>query len=137
MPEASKYNSPKAEKVQVFEHVDTYIEHNHAADETFKQQIKDLITFVNSLQNTHHPTTEVEALTIIKIELQNTPSTRRQTLQHQLHLLKRQLLNPERHFSAGKAALNEVAKHYLEDSVVAKAILTYLETMSEDPSQGE
>jgi hypothetical protein len=137
MPDSSKYNFPKAEKVQIFERVDTYIEHNHAADEILKQQIKDLIAFVNFLQNTHHPTTEVEALTIIKVELQNTPPTRRKTLQHQLHLLKRQLLNPERHLSAGKAALSEVAKHYLEDSVVAKAILTYLETMSEDPGQGE
>jgi hypothetical protein len=140
MPEASKYNFPKAEKVQVFEHVDTYIEHNHAADETFKQQIKDLNTLLSTLQTTHHPTTETEALAIIDAEfreIQTTQPTRWQALQYQLHLLKRQLLNPERHLSASKATLNEVAKHYLEDSVVAKAILTYLETMSEDPSQGE
>jgi hypothetical protein len=140
MPDASKYNFPKAEKVQIFEHVDTYIEHNHATDETLKQQIKDLSTLINTLQTTHRPTTETEALTIINAEfheIQTTQPTRWQTLQHQLHLLKRQLLNPERHLSAGKAVLSEVAKHYLEESVVAKAIITYLETMSEDPSQGE
>jgi hypothetical protein len=28
-------------------------------------------------------------------------------------------------------------QHYLENNFVAKAIITYLETMSEDPSQGE
>lgn len=140
MPDSSKYSFPKAEKVQIFEHVETYIEHNHAVDETLKQQIKDLSTLLNTLQTTHRPTTETEALTIINAEfceIQTTQPTRWQAIQHQLYLLKRQLLNPERHLSASKAALNEIAKHYLEDSVVAKAILTYLETMSEDPSRGE
>jgi chaperonin cofactor prefoldin len=140
MPDASKYNFPKVEKVQVFEHVNTYIEHNHVADDTLKHQIKDLTTLVNTLQTTYNPSTETEALTIIDAEfreIQITQPTRWQSLQNQLQLLKRQLLNPERHLSASKAALNEVAKNYFEDSVVAKAILTYLETMSEDPSQGE
>jgi hypothetical protein len=140
MPDSSKYNFPKAEKVQVFEHVDTYIEHNHVADETLKQQIKDLSTLISTLQTTHRPTTETEALTIIDAEfreIQTTQPTRWRTLQHQLQLLKRQLLNPERHLSASKAALSEVAKHYFEDSVVAKAFIIYIETMSEDPNQGE
>jgi hypothetical protein len=137
MSNSSKYNFPKAEKVQVFEHVDTYIEHNHAADDTLKHQIKDLITLVNTLQTTHNPSTETEALTIIDAEfheIQATQPTRWQTLQPQIQLLKRQILNPERHLSAGKAALSEVAKHYLEDSVIAKALITYLETLSADPS---
>jgi hypothetical protein len=140
MPDSSKYNFPKAEKVQVFEHVDTYIEHNHAADEALNQQIKDLSTLINTLQTNHRPTTETEALAIINAEfheIKTTQPTRWQSLQNQLHMLKRQLLNPERHLSAGKATFSEVAKHYLEESVVAKAIITYLETMSEDPSQGE
>jgi hypothetical protein len=140
MPDSSKYNFPKAEKVQVFEHVDTYIEHNHVADETLKQQIKNLSTLISTLQTTHRPTTETEALTIINAEfreIQTTQPTRWHTLQHQLQLLKRQLLNPERHLSAGKAALSEVAKHYLEDSVVAKALITYLDTLSTSPDNGE
>lgn len=50
MPETSKYNFPKAEKVQVVEHIETYIEHNHAADEFLRQQIKDLSTLVSTLR---------------------------------------------------------------------------------------
>jgi hypothetical protein len=140
MTDSSKYNFPKAEKVQVFEHVETYIEHNHAADETLKQQIKDLSTLINTLQTTHRPTTETEALTIINAEfreIQTTQPTRWQVLQNQLQLLKRQLLNPERHLSASKATFSEVAKHYLEDSVVAKAVITYLDTLSATPDNEE
>ena len=139
MPEASKYNFPKAEKVQIFEHVDTYIENNHAADEALKQQLKDLSALAITLQKTHNPSTESEALAIIDAEfheIQTTHPNRWQTIRNQLLLLKRQLLNPERHLSAGKATLNEIAKHYLEGNVISKAILTYLETMSEEPSQG-
>jgi CHASE3 domain sensor protein len=140
MPDTPKYSFPNANKVQVFEKVDTYNEHNYAAEENLKQEIKDLSTLVKTLQTTHRPTTETEALTIIDAEFQEIQTTqphRWETIQHQLQILKRQLLNPERHLSAGKAALSEVTKHYLEDSVVAKAIITYLETMSAEPSQGE
>jgi hypothetical protein len=140
MPDSSKYNFPKAEKVQVFEHVDTYIEHNHTTDENLKQQIKDLSTLVKILQTTHRPTTETGALTIINAEfreIQTTQPTRWQVLQNQLQLLKRELLNPEQHLSASKATLSEVAKHYLEDSVIAKAVITYLDTLSATPDNEE
>jgi hypothetical protein len=91
---------------------------------------------VHQLQQTHQPTTEVQAAEIIDVEfreIQNTNPTRWQTIQKQLQLLKRQLLNPESHFKATKATLAEVAKHYLEESVVSKAFITYLDTMSADP----
>ncbi len=51
-------------------------------------------------------------------------------------LLKRQFLNPERQLQALKAALGETAKHYLEDSVWAKAIITYMDKLSEELNQG-
>lgn len=62
--------------------------------------------------------------------IQKTNPTRWQTIQSQLQLLKRQLLNPESHFKATKATLAEVAKHYFEESVVSKALITYLDTLS-------
>lgn len=43
---------------------------------------------------------------------------------------------PECHAKAIKAALAEVAKHYLEESVLAKAVITYLDKMSEEPNHG-
>jgi hypothetical protein len=70
-------------------------------------------------------------------EFKKTDLSRWQVFQEQLKLLKRQALNPERHFNATKEALSEVAKYYLEESVVGKALITYLNTMSDDPTQGE
>jgi HEAT repeat protein len=110
--------------------------HNYANDETLKQQTIELRQWVHQLQQTHQPTTEVQAAEIIDVEfreIQNTNPTRWQTIRKQLQLLKRQLLNPESHFKATKATLAEVAKHYLEESLVSKAVITYLDTMSADP----
>ncbi|MEG4208382.1 HEAT repeat domain-containing protein [Microcoleus sp. Pol7_A1] len=110
--------------------------HNYANDETLKKQTIELRQLVHQLQQTHQPTTEVQAAEIIDVEfreIQNTNPTRWQTIQKQLQLLKGQLLNPESHLKATKATLAEVAKHYLEESVVSKALITYLDTMSADP----
>jgi hypothetical protein len=140
MSEASKYNFPKAKKVQVFEQVDTYIENNYPKDETLKQQIPEVRQLVHQLQQTHQPTTEVQAAEIIDVEfreIQKTNPTRWQTIRKQLQLLKRQLLNPESHLKATKATLAEISKHYLEDSLMAKATITYLDTLSAETDQGE
>jgi HEAT repeat protein len=110
--------------------------HNYANDETLKQQTIELRQLVHQLQQTHQPTTQVQAAEIIDVEfreIQNTNPTRWQTIQKQLQLLKRQLLNPESHFKATKATVAEVAKHYLEESLVSKALITYLDTMTADP----
>lgn len=109
--------------------------HNYANDETLKQQTIELRQLVNQIQQTYQPTTEVEAAEIIDVEfreIKKTNPTRWQTIQKQLQLLKRQLLNPKSHFKATKATIAEVAKHYLEESVVSKALITYLDTMSAD-----
>jgi hypothetical protein len=140
MSEASKYNFPKAKKVQVFEQVDTYIENNYPKDEALKQQIPEVRQLVHQLQQTHQPTTEVQAAEIIDVEfreIKKTNPTRWQTIRKQLQLLKLQLLNPESHLKATKATLAEVAKHYLEESLVSKALITYLDTMSAETDQGE
>jgi hypothetical protein len=112
MSEASKYNFPKAKKVQVFEQVDTYIENNYPKDETLKQQIPEVRQLVHQLQQTHQPTTEVQAAEIIDVEfreIQKTNPTRWQTIRKQLQLLKRQILNPESHLKATKATLAEIS----------------------------
>ncbi|MGJ5675075.1 MAG: HEAT repeat domain-containing protein [Nostochopsis sp.] len=140
MSEASKYNFPRAEKVQIFEQVGTYIENNYPKDEILKQQITELRQLVHQLQQTHQPSNEAEALEIIDVEfrvIQETNLTLWQKIRKQLQLVKRQLLKPERHLTASKAAIAEVAKHYLEDSVFAKALITYVDTMSADIDQGE
>jgi HEAT repeat protein len=114
--------------------------YNYINDESFKQEIAELRLLVNQLQQTRQPTTEAEAIQVIDAEfheIQRTNPNRWQAIQKQLKLLKRQLLNPERHLAASKAAISEVAKHYLEDSIIAKALITYVDTMSANPDQGE
>ncbi|MEM1369682.1 MAG: hypothetical protein AAGG02_17040 [Cyanobacteria bacterium P01_H01_bin.15] len=136
MTESPKYHFPKAEKVQIFEQVDTYIEtqNNHPSDPEVKQAIAELQTLLTQLQAQHpNVTTETEALTIINAEFTEI----RQSPQHRLATLRRQLLNPERHAQAIKATAGEVAKHYLEESLLAKMVLTYLDKLSETPEQGE
>ncbi len=63
-------------------------------------------------------------------EIQQSPT-------HNLATLRQQLLNPERHLQATKATLGEIAKHYLEESVWAKAVIAYLDTLSATPDRGD
>jgi hypothetical protein len=129
----SKYNFPNAQKVQIFEQVDTYIENNYPNDPETKAAISDIQTLIAQLQ-TQHPqvTTETQALAIIDVEFTEI----QQSKTHKLATLRQQLLNPERHLQATKAALVEIAKHYLEESVWAKTIITYLDKLSEEPNHG-
>lgn len=134
MTEPSKYNFPKAEKVQIFEQVDTYIENQSPQTSALevKATVHELRTLFAQLQ-TQHPqvTSETEALTILDAEFTEI----KQTKTHRLTTLHKQLLNPERHLQATKAALGEIAKHYLE-SVWVKTLLTYLDKLSEEPNHG-
>lgn len=75
-------------------------------DEALLQQIADLQQFIADLE-TQHPNlqTEIEADQIVRNELyqvQVQNPDRWQKLRDQMGLLKRQLLNPERHLQAGK-----------------------------------
>jgi hypothetical protein len=133
MSDTSKYNFPNVQKVQIFEKVDTYIEHNYPNHPETKAAISDIKTLIAQLQ-TQHPqvTTETQALAIIDVEFTEI----QQSKTHKLATLRQQLLNPERHLQATKAALGEIAKHYLEESVWAKTIITYLDKFSEEPNRG-
>jgi uncharacterized membrane protein YheB (UPF0754 family) len=128
----SKYNFPNAQKVQIFEQVDTYIENNYQNDPETKAAISDIQTLIAQFQTQHPQVTETQAIAIIDIEFTEI----QQSKTHKLATLRKQLLNPERHLQATKAALGEIAKHYLEESVWAKTIITYLDKLSEEPNRG-
>lgn len=82
-----------------------------------------------------HPTvtTEDKALSIIDAEFTEIKQSNPHKLVTLLASLREHFLNPERHLQATKATFGEVAKHYLEESVWSKAIITYLDKMSETP----
>jgi HEAT repeat protein len=124
-------------------HIET--QNNYATDPNLLQTIQNLLQQNTDLHNfiteleTQSPQTEAEAEAARDqaiTRLQSTNPTRWNTIRHQMRTLKRQLLNPERHAQAAKATLVEVTKAYWEKSLIAKAIITYIDKLSETPDQG-
>lgn len=109
-------------------------------DEALCQEIADLQQFIADLEAQHpNVQTESEANQIVKTQLSQVQTQNPdlwQKLRHQMGLLKQQLLNPERHIQAAKATVVEVTKAAYEKSLIVKAILTYLDKLSEDPKHG-
>jgi predicted NACHT family NTPase len=109
-------------------------------DDTLRQEIVELNQFIAELE-TKYPNvnTEAEAEKILDaeiVEVQTGNPTRWQTICRQWSLLKRQLFNPERHLQAAKATAVEVIKSACEKSLIAKAVITYLDKLSETPDLG-
>ena len=135
MSEPSKYTI-RAQSSQIIEHnagTVIGIQYSYAAEPEVQETVADLKILLTQLQ-TQHPqvTTETEAIAIIDAEFTEI----KQSSGSKLVTLRQQILNPERHAQALKATLGEIAKHYLEESVWAKATLTYLDKLSETPNQG-
>jgi hypothetical protein len=107
------------------------LQESEAAQEIFRE----LQTILEGLKTDKQPNNESEALEIIQGEfsnIQKEDSGRWDKLKSQISILKQQMMSPERHLTAGKATLAEIAKHYLEDSLLAKAVITYLDAFSAD-----
>jgi hypothetical protein len=110
------------------------------SDDDLKQKTADLHQFIAELE-TKHPQVQTEAAAneIVDAEIiavQTNDSSRWQILRQQMLLLKRQLFNPDRHLQAAKATLVEVTKAAYEKSLIAKAIITYIDKLSEEPNHG-
>jgi hypothetical protein len=129
----SKYNFPSAQKVQIFEQVDTYIENNHTTDPDIQATIEELQILITNLQ-TQHPTVTTETQAREIIDAKFTEIKRNPT--HKLATLRAQILNPERHAQAFKAALIEGSKKKLDNSLLATVAITYIDKLSETPDQG-
>ena len=110
------------------------------ADPALNQEISDLQQFIANLEATNpNLETEQEADQIVTTALdqvQTQEPTRWQKIRSQMGILKKQILNPERHLQAAKATGIEVAKHYAENSLIVKAVITYIDKLSETPDQG-
>jgi hypothetical protein len=76
MSEASKYNFPKAEKVQVFEQVGTYIEHNYASLEAKQAEATRTVSkWLQDIHNRYPQASDVEILDIFENGLVTTQQT--------------------------------------------------------------
>jgi hypothetical protein len=119
----SKYNFPNAQKVQVFEQVDTYIENN-------QQQSQDtaLLAIVQIIQTLEKRNTHVQnpqqAIDIIDAEFKSLEASRSPQWQN--------LLNVKRLYNGGKKAAVKVGEHFAQENVWGKGAVAFLEGISED-----
>ena len=133
MSDSSKY-SIKADVVQIVEsNQGEVIAKKYASDPNFAEAITEVIQILKTLQQNHPTATEPEAHEIIDAEFEEI----RTKQPNKLLMLRRQLLNRERWFNGGKAALSETAKHYVEGNVFYKAGLAFLDGFSADEDKGE
>jgi Leucine-rich repeat (LRR) protein len=133
MSDSSKY-SIKADVVQIVEsNQGEVIAKKYASDPNFAEAITEVIQILKTLQQNHPTATEPEAHDIIDAEFEEI----RTNQPNKWLMLRRQLLNQERWFNGGKAALSETAKHYVEGNVFYKAGLAFLDGFSADEDQGE
>ncbi|HIK30655.1 MAG TPA: hypothetical protein IGS17_14305 [Oscillatoriales cyanobacterium M59_W2019_021] len=141
MTEPSKYNINKTEVFQVVEKNDGTVVgkqvseiHKNNIDPALQSALQDLKNTLAELGQQHpNIATESEAIEIIDGEITNPfPSP----TASKLALLRKQFLNPERHFQATKATLIEMTKHFLSENIFAQGFITYIDTLSSDPGQG-
>ncbi len=87
-----------------------------------------MVAILIELQQKYPSATEAEAQEIIEAEfaeIRTKQPTKWQTF-------RQQLLNRERWFNGGKAALSETAKHYVDNNVFYKVGLAFLDGFSAD-----
>ncbi len=94
-----------------------------AMSQIFKS-LSDITQILEKLQKENPQATEAQAQEIIEAEFTKLNKS-------QLELLRKQLLNKERWFNGGKAALVEIAKHYVENNPIYKAFLAFIERFVE------
>jgi internalin A len=96
-------------------------------DPEVKSAIQEIIQLLQNLQTNHPNVSEAEATEIINAEFINLQTQNPSQWQN----ITRNLLNPERWLQGGKAALVATAEHYVDNSVIYKAGLAFLDKFSE------
>jgi hypothetical protein len=124
MLEASKYNFPGAQKVQIFEQVDTYIENNTAISSEDKIAIAELKQVIQDLQ-TKYPSARPEQQAII-IEAEFQEIKQKQPWRWKNLLSYKRLLN------GSKTAAIKVGEHFAEENPWGKGAIAFLEGVMED-----
>ena len=128
MSNSSKYNFPNAKNVFITEtNFGEVIGEKYATDPEVKSAINEVIKLLQNLQTDHPNVTEAEATEIINAEF----TTLQTQNPNQWQNITRNLLNQERWLQGGKAALVATAEHYVDNSVIYKAGLAFLDKFSE------
>ena len=99
----------------------------YATEPEFKSAIKEILKRLQNLETNHPNVSETEATEIINAEFINLQIQNPNQWQN----ITKNLLNQERWLQGGKAALVATAEHYVDNSVIYKAGLTFLDKFSE------
>jgi hypothetical protein len=128
MSNSSKYNFPNADTVIISEisHGEI-IGKKYAADPEVESAIEEIDKILQKLQTNYPNVSETTATEIINAEF----TTLQTQNPSQWQNITRNLLNQERWLQGGKAALVATAEHYVDNSVIYKAGLAFLDKFSE------
>lgn len=124
MSDTPKYNFPNAQKVQIFEHVDTYIENNHTLSTEDQTAISELKQVIQDLQTRYPMTEPTQQTAIIEAEFEE--------IKQKQPWKWKNLLNAGRLLNGGKAALTKAGEHLFEENIWGKAAIGFLEGVTEN-----
>jgi internalin A len=99
----------------------------YTTEPEFKSAIKEILKRLQNLETNHPNVSETEATEIINAEFINLQIQNPNQWQN----ITKNLLNQERWLQGGKAALVATAEHYVDNSVIYKAGLAFLDKFSE------
>lgn len=103
-------------------------QHNYAPEQNLAEAAKEIQQLLNQLAQTYPTATAAEVPNIMKTELARMECNQPE----KWAALRRDLLNKERWFQGGKAAVTEVTKQLADKSVVVKGAIAFLEGFSKD-----
>ncbi|UBF28147.1 HEAT repeat domain-containing protein [Kovacikia minuta CCNUW1] len=104
------------------------IQHNYTSEQNLAEAAKEIQQLLEQLAQTYPTATEAEAPIILKAELEQME----QRQPERWAVLRRDLLNRERWFQGGKAAVVETTKHVAENNMFVKGAIAFLEAFSKD-----
>ena len=106
------------------------IQHNYVSPQNLAAAAKDIQELLEHLAQTYPSATETEIPSILNTELVKMERDQPQ----RWATLRKDLLNRERWFQGGKAAVTEATKQLTEKSVVVKSAIAFLEAFSKEKS---
>lgn len=124
MLDQPKYNFPNAQKVQIFERVETYIENNNHLDTNRQDVLDDLKQMVVNWQQSNPQATQEQATAIIEAEFKEIRNSNPKRWY--------QFLSIKRLFNGFKKSSLNVSEHFAEESLWGKAIIGFFEGVTDD-----
>ncbi len=131
MSDSGKYRFENPGVVQITENNYGQVigeQHNYADDPLLKKSVAEICQILKNLHDANPRVTDAQAREIVEVEFEEVSTSKPKKWE----MLRRNLLNPERWFNGGKAALLKAAEHLLEDNLWGKTAVAFLEGVAEE-----